>query len=304
MSAPNKNNLRHKILDQTTSVLFVLPVILGILIFTLLPMFSSLYYSFTEYNTLISNQPQGFIGFQNYIDIFTIHWDRFGHSLGMTFVYALISVPLNLILSFALALPLAREIKGIKIYRTLIYAPVLIPMIISGFLWQDLTSSTGHFNLILKSVGLPAYAFFNSAETAMPSFLLMGLFTLGGSMVLWIAQIKAIPDSMYEVARIEGGKYSFVLFRVMIPMCTPMIFYNLVLSIVNSLQTYASAIVVRNIYNSEALDFFVGQIYDKIVGAGDLGLGSALSWILFVIIAVVSALTFKLNKWVYYEEEN
>ena len=299
----NAKITKHKCKDWITSFLFVLPAVSGILIFTMMPMLSSLYYSFTDYNAMVSASPQQWVGLQNYIDIFTLRWESVGHALKVTTLYSLVTIPLYMILGFALALPLVREFKGIKVFRTLIYLPVLIPTIISGFLWNDLTQPYGHFNQLLEMVGLPTYAFFNSESTAMPAFIMMGLFTLGGNMVLWIAQIKAIPGSMFEVADIEGASYGTKLFRIIVPMCTPMIFYNLVLSLVNSLQTFSSAIVVRTHLNSHAPDFFVGTIYSEIVEASNLGMGSAMSWILFVIIAVISGITFKFNKWVYYEEE-
>lgn len=296
---------RHKFkpLDNLTSFLFVLPAVLGILLFTLLPMLSSLYYSFTEYNTMVSSSPQKWVGLSNYKAIFTTEWPQVGHALKVTALYSLITIPLYMVIGFAMALPLSREFKGVRVFRTLVYLPVLIPMIISGYLWNDLTQSYGHINQLLTAVGLKPYAFFAGNDTAMTAFIIMGLFTVGGNMVLWVAQMKAIPDSMFEAAKIEGARYHTLLFRIIIPMCTPMIFYNLVLSVVNSLQTYASAIVVRTHLNSDALDFYVGRVYSKIVEMSDLGLGSAMSWFLFVIIGVIAGVTFKFNKWVYYEEE-
>ncbi len=292
-----------KPLDNFTSFLFVLPAVLGILLFTLLPMVSSLYYSFTEYNTMVSASPQKWVGLANYKAIFTTEWPKVGHALGVTALYSLITIPLYMIIGFALALPLFREARGVRVFRTLVYLPVLIPMIISGYLWNDLTQSYGHINQLLVAVGLKPYAFFTSNDTAMTAFILMGLFTVGGNIVLWVAQMKAIPDSMFEAAKLEGARYPTLLLRIIIPMCTPMIFYNLVLSVVNSLQTYASAIVVRTHLNADALDFYVGQVYSKIVEMSDLGLGSAMSWLLFAIIAIIAGVTFKFNKWVYYEEE-
>ena len=303
MALNAKERRKFKVADNLTSFLFVVPCVLGIILFTLMPMASSLYYSFTEYNTMVSSSPQAFVGLDNYVAVFTTEWAKAGHALKVTVLYSLVTIPLYMVLGFMLALPLAREFKGVRVFRTLIYLPVLIPMIISGYLWNDLTQSYGHINQILETIGVGKYAFFNSEDTAMLSFVLMGLFTLGGNMVLWIAQIKAIPGAMFEAAEIEGAKYCTVLFRIIIPMCTPMIFYNLVLSVVNSLQTYASAIVVRTHLNADALDFYVGQVYSKIVEMGNLGMGSAMSWILFVIIAVIAGITFKFNKWVYYEED-
>lgn len=297
------NRRKFKPLDNLTSFLFVLPAVLGILIFTLLPMISSLYYSFTEYNTTVSDMPQGWVGLENYKAIFTTEWPKVGHALMVTSLYSLITIPLYMVLGFAMALLLCREFRGVRVFRTLIYLPVLIPTIISGYLWNDLTQSYGHINQLLTAVGLPPYAFFTSEDTAMTAFIIMGLFTVGGNMVLWVAQMKSIPESMFEAAKLEGARYPTMLFRIIIPMCTPMIFYNLVLAIINSLQTYSSAIVVRTHLNADALDFYVGQVYSKIVEMSDLGLGSAMSWLLFIIIAVIAGVTFKFNKWVYYEED-
>ena len=245
------------------------------------------------------------VGLENYKNIFTVYWKEIGESLGITFLYTLISLPLNLVLSFALALFLTKDIRGIRVFRVIYYLPVMLPAVVSGILWSSLANSsdTSAFNAILIQLHLPTYSFYDSGDTAMTTFILMGLFNIGGNMILWIAQIKAIPDSMYEVADLEGANGFVRLFRIIIPMCTPMIFYNLIMGIINSLQVF-NGVITLNIEpeGKEALDFIVVQIYDFYTST-DLSMACALSWILFVIIAVISGLTFRFNKWVYYGEE-
>ena len=295
---------KRAILDWLTSFAFVLPVVIGILLFTLAPMISSLLYSFTRTFTTVKGMGE-WVGLENYKNIFTVYWKEIGESLGITFLYTLISLPLNLVLSFALALFLAKDIRGIRVFRVIYYLPVMLPAVVSGILWSSLANSsdTSAFNAILIQLHLPTYSFYDSGDTAMTTFILMGLFNIGGNMILWIAQIKAIPDSMYEVADLEGANGFVRLFRIIIPMCTPMIFYNLIMGIINSLQVF-NGVITLNIEpeGKEALDFIVVQIYDFYTSTG-LSMACALSWILFVIIAVISGLTFRFNKWVYYGEE-
>ncbi len=295
---------KRAILDWLTSFAFVLPVVIGILLFTLAPMISSLLYSFTRTFTTVKGMGE-WVGLENYKNIFTVYWKEIGESLGITFLYTLISLPLNLVLSFALALFLAKDIRGIRVFRVIYYLPVMLPAVVSGILWSSLANSsdTSAFNAILIQLHLPTYSFYDSGDTAMTTFILMGLFNIGGNMILWIAQIKAIPDSMYEVADLEGANGFVRLFRIIIPMCTPMIFYNLIMGIINSLQVF-NGVITLNIEpeGKEALDFIVVQIYDFYTST-DLSMACALSWILFVIIAVISGLTFRFNKWVYYGEE-
>ena len=279
---------KRAILDWLTSFAFVLPVVIGILLFTLAPMISSLLYSFTRTFTTVKGMGE-WVGLENYKNIFTVYWKEIGESLGITFLYTLISLPLNLVLSFALALFLAKDIRGIRVFRVIYYLPVMLPAVVSGILWSSLANSsdTSAFNAILIQLHLPTYSFYDSGDTAMTTFILMGLFNIGGNMILWIAQIKAIPDSMYEVADLEGANGFVRLFRIIIPMCTPMIFYNLIMGIINSLQVF-NGVITLNIEpeGKEALDFIVVQIYDFYTST-DLSMACALSWILFVIIAVI-----------------
>lgn len=295
---------KAKVLDIFTSYLFVLPVILGILLFTLVPMVTSLYYSFTDYNPTLMNTKPEFIGFKNYVDAFGKNIKVVGNSLWVTISYTLITVPLNLVLSFAIAMLLNQKMKGMGIFRTIYYIPVIIPAVASGLLWNDITKvNGGMFNVILvEFLHLEPYQFYNSAETVLPSLIFMSLFGMGGGMVLWIAQLKGIPESLYEAANLDGAGFFTRLFRITIPMCTPMIFYNLIMGIISGLQMFTQVMLLRNVNNAEALNFFVLLIYDNAMGNDMMGYASALSWILFILIASITALTFKTSKWVYYGE--
>ena len=295
---------KRKVVDWFGSFAFILPVVIGIAVFTITPMVSSLAYSFTRTYTTVGGMGK-WVGFENYQMIFGVYWAQIGKSLGSTFLFTVISLPLNLVLSFALALFLSKDIKGIKVFRVIYYLPVMLPAVVSGILWSSLAngSDASAFNRILNFLHLQSYPFYDSENTAFFTFILMGLFTIGGNMILWIAQIKAIPEAMFEVAEIEGANYFVRLFKIILPMCTPMIFFNLIMGIINSLQVFSNVITLNiEPAGKEQLDFIVVRIYD-FYNSTDLSMACALSWVLFIIIAFISAMTFKFNKWVYYGEE-
>ena len=283
-------------------MLFVMPVILGLVIFTVVPMFKSLYDSFHDID--IFGKASNF-GFQNYIKMFTDNKVEFSNSLLATVKYVLIAIPLTMVLSFALAFLLNREMKGIKLARVLCYVPVVIPTVVNGALWRTITTSEiGYLNLVFKAVGLPNYTFFENNDTAFQSFIFMGLFGVGSGMILWLSQLKNIPKTLYESADLEGANGFQKLIFITIPMCTPTIFYTLITNIIGAFQVFDLAYMFHTPLNEKSLDFFVLYIYEQAFGRfGGMGYASALSWVLFLIIAVLSALVFKTNKWVYYGED-
>ena len=283
-------------------MLFVLPVILGLAIFTVVPMGKSLYDSFHDID--IFGKASNF-GFQNYIKMFTDNKVEFFNSLWATVKYVLIAIPLTMVLSFALAFVLNREMKGIKLARVLCYVPVVIPTVVNGALWRTITTSEiGYLNLLFKAVRLPNYTFFENNDTAFQSFIFIGLFGVGSGMILWLSQLKNIPKSLYESADLEGANGLQKLISITIPMCTPTIFYTLITNIIGAFQVFDLAYMFHTPLNDKSLDFFVLYIYEQAFGRfGGMGYASALSWILFLIIAVLSALVFKTSKWVYYGED-
>jgi sugar ABC transporter, permease protein len=287
--------------------LYIAPVLLGILIFTALPVIYAFISSFFETSLKpFSLTDWGeFVGLDNYIRNFTrpSYRSRFFTSLGVTFLYAAINIPLTLVLSFALALMLNQKLKGMRFFRVLYYLPCLIPAVCSGLLWNRITdTNTGIINKMLTTIGLPEMAWFSTAESCMPSFIFVNLFTLGGNMILWLAQLKNVPDSLYESARLDGAGKLRQLFAITVPICTPMILYNVIMSIIGVMQTYAQVVTLTGGSGKDfSLLFYVINIYDYRLS--EFGYASALSFILFLIIALLTLVTMKTSKWVYYSEE-
>ncbi len=285
--------------------LFISPVLLGIAFFTVLPMAESLYFSFfREYNVI--TPPKGF-GLFNYRLMFL--QKDFWQAVKVTGVYTVITIPLYMTLSFMLALLLNSKIKGVGIYRVLIYLPVIIPVTVSGIIWKNFTETDfGLANAIITGLGFEKFPFFDEAATSMPSLVIMGLWSLGGGMVLWLSSLKNVPQNLYEAAEIDGANGFVKLFRITIPMCTPMIFYNLIMNIIGSLQTFGSVMTLTGGSSGEgnSMLFYLMKVYNDAfnISGKTMGLACAESWFLFFIIAVLTATVFKTSRWVFYGEDN
>jgi len=281
--------------------LTALPLVIGIGVFTLYPMILSMVYSF---NIVRTNGTMTFVGFANYKQMFGLDSDEFVKVLSNTFFYAVIAVPLNLSLSYFLALLVSREKKGVTFFRLLYYLPVVIPAIISGVIWQDMfnPAAFGFFNNILAKFGIPPQQFFTAPDfRAILSAIFMNVWGIGGGMILWLAALKNIPKSMYEAAKIDGAGAFKRFTHVTVPLSTPMIFYNLVTGIIGAMQMNSTMVFASGGGRGEqnALYFIAVKIYNEAFVNRSYGYAAALSWVLFAIIAVLTAITFKSNKWVY-----
>ncbi|WP_251547915.1 carbohydrate ABC transporter permease [Pumilibacter intestinalis] len=300
---------RKSLFDRLGWFAFILPVVLGVLIFSLYPMVVSLYYSFFKTYTGTTDLPfwtiNGFnnFGLFNYKRMFTIDSEVW-QSFGITFIYAVVSVPVCLILSFLIALLLNSKVKGIGIFRVIYYLPVIIPTTINGLLWADFYDVRfGLANQLLTSVGLPAGTFFTSANTALVTFMSLNLWTLGASMILWLSALKNVPASLIESAKLDGAGAFRRLVKIIIPMCTPILFYNIITGVIGALQMFGPVMTLMGQSGAgpdNALYFFAYKIYNTAFGAWEMGYACALAWFLFLIIAALTGLAFGTNKWVYY----
>lgn len=281
--------------------LLVLPCVLGAIIFNFLPMALCLAYSFFDYD--IITPPRNF-GIQNYTRIFTdeILFDKLSKSVLHTGQYLVFSIAVGLILSFLLALFLNQKIKGMAFYRVLYYLPVLLPPICSAIIWADITDPLyGLGNALLLKLGLPEYTFYSDYRTAMPTYLILSLWGLGSNLMLWIAQFQNIPDSLYEAAELEGAGWLRKTCSITIPMSTPTIFYTLINCIISGLQSMGPYLVVGS-GPDDSLLFYVSNIYITYRNF-NMGLACSLSWMLFIVIALLTLLLFKKSKWVFYGED-
>lgn len=305
MAAASKTQYRMSrgkrfIKNNLNGWLTALPLVIGIGVFTVYPMVMSLIYSFHK----VDLYEMSFVGFAYFKQMFGIDSVEFFKSLSNTFIYAAIAVPMNLVLSYFLAVLVNQKVKGVLIYRLCYYLPVVIPGVVSGVIWKDMfdPSQSGFFNTLLANVGLGPYQFFASPNFgAMATVFFMALWSLGSGMILWLAALKNIPTGLYEAAKIDGAGAFRRFISVTVPLSTPMIFYNLVTGLIGALQINATMVYAPRGGQGEnyALYFFAVKIYTEAFRNNSYGYAAALSWVLFIIIALLTAVTFKTNKWMY-----
>ncbi len=282
--------------------MFVLPLVIGLGIFTVYPMVQSFIWSFYNYT---GSRLYYRVGLGNYIAIFTAD-TTFWRVLGNTAFYAFVSVPLVLVASYLLAVLVNQKIKGVGVFRVLYYLPVVIPGVVSGLLWKDIFSFNGLFNQLLGKAGLHS-KFFDSPDpvVAIGSIFLMNLFGVGGGMILWLSAFKAIPSQLYEAAKIDGAGRVQRFFHVTIPMSMPMIFFNVITMLIGTLQYNGTMVFAAGGKGEEnALYMFAVKIYNEAFVSSKYGYASALSWVLLLFVGMVTAVMFYIRKKVFTWEES
>ncbi len=299
--------VKKRIAANVTGYLLILPLLIGLVIFTVYPLLVSLFNSFFYNYDGFSPYSEFEFGFGNYARAFTGYESKvFWKSVGITFSYAAVMVPLGLVLSFLLALFLNQKTKGVGVFRLIYYIPCLIPSIVSSMIYLYIFNPYyGLMNDIFAAVGLPKSQFFNSDDyVAVVTYMFMSLFGIGGGMLIWLAGLKSIPSTYYEAAKIEGGGYFYSLVRITVPLCSPYIFYQLITNVIATLQICSAAYMISSSGGvDDNLLFFGLYIYRNFMN-NNFGYSSALAYLLFVVVAVLSGILFRFNKYVYYEGDN
>jgi multiple sugar transport system permease protein len=316
--------------------LFIMPWIIGFILFTAGPMLVSLYLSFTDFS-LIKNAAPNWLGTKNYADILSLEvkplaksgqnaaevLDRgyaelmrvgnnvvgardpdFWISLKVTAFFAIVSLPIGMILSLSYALLLNNKVRGIRIFRTLIYSPVVVPSVVTAIIFlQLLAKDQGWINQALRLVGIQGPDWINRAEWIIPALVVVGLWTAGGSMLIYLAGLQSIPTELYEAAKVDGANVWVRFRRVTLPLITPVMLYDLVLGLIGTFQYFIIPYVLTNGQGTpdKASYFFNMYLFKKAFGYGDMGYASALAWILFIIVITLTLVVFKSSgRWVFY----
>ena len=302
---------RKRINELRTNVIgyaLILPLLIGLTVFTIYPLLTSFYNSFFLDYDGFNSRSEFVFGMGNYLKAFSGYESKvFFKSILITFSYAVVMVPLGLVLSFIVALFLNQKQKGILAFRLIYYIPCLIPSIVNAVIFGYVfnSESYGLINSVLVKLNLPTREFFYSASAeAVVSFALMSLFGVGGSMLIWLAGLKSIPQSYYEAAKIEGSGYFNTLFRITVPLCAPYIFYQLITSTIGTLQICDQVYVLTSTGGNDNSLMFYGVYIYRQFQLNNFGYSAALAYMLFVVIAALSAILFRFNKYVYYEGDD
>jgi len=290
---------RKKLRNDRAGYLFLLPWFLGML-FMVVPFFASLYLAFTDYNLL---NPPGWIGLENFR---TMLGDAKLHqSLKVTFVYSFVSVPLSLAVALGVAMILNRGIRGLPVYRAVFYLPSLLGGSVAVvLLWRYIFGLDGVVNQFLGWVGVEGPGWTSDPQYALTTLIILHIWTFGSPMVIFLAGLRQIPALYYEAAAIDGAN-RFQQFRsVTLPLLSPIIFFNLIQSLIASFQTFTQSFVMSNGTGQPADStlFYNLYLYQKGFTEFDMGYASAMAWVLLVIIALLTGLNFVAARyWVFYD---
>lgn len=297
----NKRKKISKLLrtEHRAGYLFALPWFIGIVLFVIGPIIASLVLSFSRYEVIL---PAKFVGLANYKKI--LFDDQVAHiALWNTLYMVIFGVPLRIIMALGLALILNMKAKGLSAYRTIYYMPAIVPIVASSLLWMWMFDPiNGILNWVLASVGIRGPAWLASRVWSKPSIILMGLWASGANMIILLAGLKNVPAVFYEAAEIDGASFLSKFTRITLPLLTPTIFFLAIVEVIAMTQIFAQAYIMTNGGPADSTLFYIFYLYNNAFSYFRMGYASALSWILFVIIFVITLVQLRMARhWVHYE---
>ncbi|MBS4206057.1 carbohydrate ABC transporter permease [Lederbergia citrea] len=296
----SKTDKRRKIIQGITPYLFLLPNIIGFLVFTAIPVIASIAISFFEWPLLASPK---FVGLENYIKLFTED-DEFGKVLLNTFYYVVLLLPINLIVSVGFAVWLNSVLRGGALFRVLFFMPVLAPMVASALIWKWLYQPDyGLINGFLKTIGVQGPNWLGDPKYAMLSIVIMSVWAgFGYNMVIFIAGLQGIPDTLYEAASIDGANKWTRFWKITLPMLSPTLFFGIIMTLITSFQVFDQAFIMTGGGPLNSTNTIVYYIFQNGFEFFKMGYASAIAWVLFAIIFLVTFFQMKFQKrWVHYE---
>lgn len=302
VDAPARTASRRKKRGHV-AYLFLLPWFGGMILLTAGPLFASLYLSFTNFDLL---QAPSWIGFDNYVRMFTAD-PRFMRSLMVTLLYVILGVPLNLAFALLIAILLNQKVRGLGLFRSIYYLPSLLGGSVAiAVLWRQLFGREGVVNEALSMFGIVGPNWIGMPQYALYTLILLHVWQFGSAMVIFLAGLQQVPSELYEAAEIDGASSWHKFWQITLPLITPVLFFNLVLGIINSFQAFTSAYIVSGGTGgpADSTMFYTLYLYQQGFSNFRMGYASAMGWILLLIIAAFTAFNFLASrKWVFYGDE-
>lgn len=288
---------------NTPGYVFLSPWLIGFICLAAGPILASLVLSFTKYDMI---NPPLFVGLEQYEYMFTRD-RRFYKALQVTFSYVLLSVPLRLVVALAVAMVLDKAIRGIGIYRALLYLPSILGASIAvAILWRQVFAGNGVINTVLAQFGIQGPNWLADPNVSLLSLVALSMWQFGAPMLIFLAGLRAIPHELYEAAEIDAASPVRKFVRITLPLLAPVIFFNLVLQMIDAFKTFSSVFIISNGLGSPAdsLLFYTLYLFNEAFKFFRMGYASALAWVLLLIIAAFTFIAFLTSKyWVYYENE-
>lgn len=284
--------------EAFSAYIYIGPWIVGFILITLGPMVASMYFSFTDYNIVT---PATWTGLGNYRHLFSdaLFWK----SLANTVKFGALSLPLQIIFGFTLALLLNQKVPGVNLLRTIFYIPATISGVAIALVWGlILNPERGLLNPVLSLFGINGPAWLQNPDTALYGLVIISLWGVGGGVIIYLAGLQGVPTDLYEAAKVDGANVWQQFLNVTLPMVTPVIFYNLVLGLINTFQYFTEVFILTQGGPARSTLVYNLYLYQNAFFYNHMGYASALAWVLFVITLVLTALVFRSSAaWVYYE---
>ena len=279
--------------------LYIAPWLIGFLLLQAWPMVYSIYLSFTDYS--LFKEPN-WVGLQNFKNIFTIDF-TFKKSLLTTFKFVVLAVPLKLIFALFVAMMLNKAVRGMSLYRTMVYLPSLLGGSVAiAVVWRNIFGLEGYVNTILKALGFEAIPWLASTTWALPTLVLLNVWQFGSSMIIFLAGLKQITASLYESAKVDGAGPIRSFIHITVPQLSPVVFFNLIYGMIGAFQQFNSAFLISNGGPAHSTYLYAMMLYEKAFTSYQMGYAAALAWILLAIVALFTGLNFILSKfWVHYD---
>ncbi|HOL55701.1 MAG TPA: sugar ABC transporter permease [bacterium] len=286
--------------NNVMGYLFISPWLIGFFIFTLFPIIASFILAFTRYDVL---SPPRWIGIDNWFRL--LEDTRYHNSLKATFYYVFTAVPLRLIFALLVAMLLKPSTRLAGLYRGIYYLPSLIGGSVAvAVVWRQVFGSEGLINFILGMMGIKGLNWLGNPSTAIWTLIILAVWQFGSPMLIFLAGLKQIPDSLYEAASIDGAKGWDQFIKITLPMLSPVILFNLIMQIINGFMVFTQAYIITSGGPLDTTLFYSLYLYQKAFQSFEMGYASAMAWVLLMIIAFFTALAFKSSRfWVYYESE-
>lgn len=295
--------MRKFIRKNTSAYLFLTPWLLGFFLLALGPILASLYLGFTRYDMV--SEPR-WVGLENYQYMFERD-RRFWKALEVTFTYVALAVPLRLMMALAVAMLLDKGLRSIGMYRAIFYLPSILGSSIAiAILWRAMFGVDGVVNQFLALFGIQGIGWITTPATSIYTMVILAMWQFGSPMLIFLAGLRSIPRDLYEAAEIDGTSPTRRFFRITLPLLAPVVFFNLVLQMIEAFKTFSSAFIISNGTGAPAdsLLFYTVYLFNEAFKFFRMGYASALAWVLLIIIAVITAIAFATSKyWVHYENE-
>lgn len=286
--------------EHVAGVVCTSPFIIGFLLFLVVPMMLSGYYSFCDYDILSAPK---WVGLKNFINIFTAD-AKFVKSIGVTFYFALVSVPLRLVFALIVAMILLKNTKLTGLYRSAYYLPSIIGGSVAvAILWKRMFAIDGTINVLLQSIGIDSrIAWLGNTKTAIWTLILLAVWQFGSSMLIFLSSLKQIPETLYEAARVDGASAPRQFFSITLPLLTPTIFFNLVMQMINGFLAFTQCYIITQGKPMNSTLFYTVYMYQQAFEFKHTGYASALAWVMLLIVGAFTGVLFLTKRfWVYDE---